>query len=257
MREFEKGNGAVVHFDGKQLVSNRRKREMMAVVVTGNNATEQVLSCKFLRNGTGKAIAEHVFEELKQWGLDDFIRGKGYDTTNVNTGERNGAAIHLEKLLGRKLLDLPCRHHVYELVLMTAYKKIFQISTTSPDDKLFKSFRDSWSSLRLEDIAGLDDEDIQHEERANLLIFCNKMLQKNYIRADYEEFLQLAVMCIDPETRFKLKLPGAIHHARWMAKAIYGLKMFIFRNQFSAEDVSTDMLKRFVLFVLRVYLKGE
>lgn len=256
-KKFDKCNGAVVHFDGKQLVSNRRKREMLAVVVTGNNSTEQLLSCSFIQNGTGRSVADQVFKSLKQWGLEHFVRGKSYDTTNVNSGEKNGAGVLLEKHLGRKLLDLPCRHHVYELVLMTAYKTVFKTSTTSPDDQVFKNFRDAWNGFNHENIARLETEDLDPKERSKLIDFCNGMLKNTYTRSDYEELLQLAIMCLDPDTRYDFKLPGAIHHARWMAKAIYGLKMHLFRHQFSPRDVSYDSLKRFVLFVLRIYLKGR
>ncbi|XP_055527476.1 uncharacterized protein LOC129720087 [Wyeomyia smithii] len=255
-KKFEKRNGVLVHFDGKQLVSsNRQKREMLAVVVTGNNLTEQILNCQFLENGTGRSVAELDFECLKSWDLDTFVKGK-HDTTNVNSGEMNGACVILEQLLGRKLLDLPCRHHVYELVLMTAYLVIFEANTTSPDDEVFKSFRDARDSINQGNISGLDNEQLNQEERRELIKFCDEMLQKSHIRDDYEEFLQLSLMCLDPLRRFKLKLPGAVHHARWMAKAIYGLKMFLFRDKFFFEGVTVEMLQRFALFLVRIYLKG-
>lgn len=73
---------------------------------------------------------------------------------NVNSGEKNGAAVILERMLGRKLLDFPCRHHIFELVLMTAYKMCFDQAMSSPDDALFKSFRSEWEKLDKSDYAG-------------------------------------------------------------------------------------------------------
>lgn len=170
MNKFDRCNGVVVHFDGKQLVtSTRKKQEMLAVVVTGNDSTEQMLTCKFLQSGTGGAIAKHVYDSLKLWGLESFVKGMGYDTTNVNSGEKNGAGVLLEKYLGRKLLHLPCRHHMYELVLKTAYTVVFQTSTTSPDDKICNGFRVSWDTMDHTDFHGLDTEHFNPEELAELV----------------------------------------------------------------------------------------
>lgn len=143
---FPKDAARVVHFDGKQLVCNRKKTEKLAVVVTGNSI-EQIISCSFIQSGTGKTIAEEVFGSLQRWSLGDTICAKCYDTTSVNSGEKNGAAVILERLLGRKLLDFPCRHHVFELVLMTAYKTCFNQATRSPEDALFKQFRIKWDEF--------------------------------------------------------------------------------------------------------------
>lgn len=155
--EFPKDKALVVHFDSKQLVFNRKKTEKLAVVVTGLDSVDQIINSAFLESGTGQAVAEVVFESLQRWGLDGIISGKCYDTTNVNTGERNGAAVILERMLGRKLLDFPCRHHIYELVLMTAYKSCFNQATTSPDDILFKSFRNEWDRLDQLDYSGFPE----------------------------------------------------------------------------------------------------
>ena len=144
----------VVHFDSKQLLFNRKKTEKLAVVVTGLDSVDQIISCEFIEHGTGKVVAEQVFKSLKRWNLDEVICGKCYDTTNVNSGEKNGAAVILERLLGRKLLDFPCRHHVYELILKTAYMTCFEQLTSSPDDALFKSFRNEWDTIDENDYAG-------------------------------------------------------------------------------------------------------
>lgn len=147
----------MVHFDSKQLVFNRKKSEKLAVVVTGQDSVEQIINSTFLEAGTGQAVAEAVFKSLKSWGIADTISAKCYDTTNVNTGDKNGAAVILERMLGRKLLDLPCRHHVYELVLMTAFKTCFEQATTSPEETIFKSFKSEWDRLNKEDFIGFPE----------------------------------------------------------------------------------------------------
>ena len=59
-------------------------------------------------------------------------------------------------------------------------------------------------------------------------------MQENHDRNDYQEFLELALIFLGgtPKNGIRFKAPGANHHARWMAKALYALKFFIFRDQF-------------------------
>ena len=38
------------------------------------------------------------------------------DTTSVNTGEISGIVRRLEDSLGHPILEMACRHHIYELV---------------------------------------------------------------------------------------------------------------------------------------------
>lgn len=140
-------------------------------------------------------------------------------------------------------------------MLMTAYKTSFQAKTSSPDDTLFKSFRDKWEYLDQNSYHHLPESDIRANERHCLIEKFEKLLEKPYHREDYAEFLQLGLMCLTPAKTFKLRPPGAMHHARWMAKGIYSLKMYLFRGQFEGEGEYHSQLKRFVLFVLRIYIK--
>lgn len=79
------------------------------------------------------------------------------------------------------------------------------------------------------------------------------MLLRTFIREDYSELLELTLMCVGDGEPAKFRRPGALHHARWMANAIYGLKMYLFRKQFMTD---CNQIERFVLFVIQVYIKG-
>jgi len=60
-------------------------------------------------------------------------------------------------------------------------------------------------------------------------------LRKPYNRDDYRELLELlAVIFLGGTRGISFQYPGAMHHTRWMSKpkAIYSLKIFIFRKQF-------------------------
>lgn len=52
------------------------------------------------------------------------------------------------------------------------------------------------------------------------------------------------------------RTPGAIHHARWMAKAIYCLKMFIFRRQFKMSKEEESSVRAIYVFLVKIYCKA-
>ncbi|XP_039443340.1 uncharacterized protein LOC120423555 [Culex pipiens pallens] len=253
---YDRNKALTVHFDGKQLLQNRSKREKIAVVVTGNGIPEQILAAEFIEDGTGRTIAEFVYKCLQDWDLTGTIKVKSYDTAKVNSGIRNGAAAILDKLLGRKLLDFPCRHHIYELILSCAFRVCFPGKTTAPDEVLFKPFRDQWHYLDHTEYEPYEGDAITADDKQRLQSIFEELLQKNYIRRDYEELLQLGLMCVSDECNYSFRIPGATHHARWMSKAIYCLKMYLLRGQYPGEDGFPEQLKRFVTFILKVYLEG-
>ena len=74
------------------------------------------------------------------------IIGLVYDTTSVNSGVRGGIVRLLEDAFGRRLLQLPCRHHIYELVCAAAAVVVYG-SSTSPIEDTFKGFAKSWNGL--------------------------------------------------------------------------------------------------------------
>jgi len=59
-----------------------------------------------------------------------------------------------------------------------------------------------------------------------LLEFLKNNLNNAQPRNDYKELLELALIFLGekPKTPTFFHVPGAIHHARWMAKAIYCIK---------------------------------
>lgn len=77
-------------------------------------------------------------------------------------------------------------------------------------------------------------------------------------RDDYKEFLELSLIFLGvlPRDEVFFKYPGAIHHARWMAKAIYSLKIFIFRDEFGLTTRELNSLRQICIFTIMVYLKA-
>ena len=74
---------------------------------------------------------------------------------------------------------------------------------------------------------------------------------------DYEELLLLSLIFLGEKTEkgVKIRALGAYHRARWMAKIIYCIKIYIFRNQFQLRAGELNSLRQFNVFIIRVYLK--
>lgn len=59
-----------------------------------------------------------------------------------------------------------------------------------------------------------------------------------------------------PPNGVVFKHPGAVHHARWKAKAIYNLKIFIFRDQFDLTKTEVRGVRQVCIFVMKFYIKA-
>lgn len=59
-----------------------------------------------------------------------------------------------------------------------------------------------------------------------------------------------------PPRGIVFKAPGAVHHARWLAKVIYCLKIYLFRKQFKLKKSEADGLPRICAFIVRFYVKA-
>lgn len=187
-----------------------------------------------------------------------FVEGMSFDTTASNSGVNTGAAVLLQQKIGRKLMLLPCRHHIYEIVLRSIFET--KMTTTSgPEVLIFERFAKEWSNLNHDLFkSGITDESIfsklSQTEIEDIKIFCCYQLTKFQIREDYKEFLQLVLIFIEAD-HFEFHKPGATSHARWMAKAIYSLKIFLFRDQFSLTNRELNGLRDVCISLIKLYVK--
>ena len=153
---------------------------------------------------------------------------------------------------------LPCRHHIAELLVGAAWFKIFG-NDMAPYIKQFKDFQATWETIDKKKFVRLTiPESLQ--PRANEIIdFCKAQLASNkkFARGDYKESLELVLVCLGCPipTTFTFLKPGALHKARWMAKILYGLKIFLFRFELNRSQVEQQKLQRFAIFVCLFYIK--
>ncbi|XP_053968382.1 uncharacterized protein LOC128869807 [Anastrepha ludens] len=249
----------VVHWDGKLLqdLIGRLKVERIAVLVS-YNGTSKFLGAPKIESSSGEHIAAAVHETLVKWNIAEYVQGKCFDTTSSNTGTEKGASVLLEKKLKRQLLDLSCRHHVYEILLSSVFEVKLSPSS-APEVLIFERFAKSWTSYDLDSFcSGLNEKmvllQIDQVEQENIKKFCFDQLTKNQIRDDYKEFLELVLTFLGAGP-FNFRTPGPTSNARWMAKAIYCLKIFLFRQQFQLTKREANGLRDICIFLIKLYIK--
>ena len=154
-----------------------------------------------------------------------------FDTTSSNTGHKSGACQFIEEWVGSPILWLACRHHVHELHLKTV-AEVVTGQTKDPGVALFRRLKSEWHSLDIdyENLSTFEYESVPDwiaEEGKAVLSWAEEMLKSNvWPRADYQELLRLTVISLGGSIPgFQFQLPGADHHARWMSKCLYILKL--------------------------------
>ena len=229
-------------------------------VVLVQDEENKILAITKTSNSTGKVEAKKVKEILDNWSVTDKIIACGFDTTAANTGLYKGACTILQQLLRRQILWMACRHHILELVVGSAFKHLFG-ETNSPEVTLFKIIKSSWEELNLQDIVVPEIPTDYMSDKDDLLSFINNMLKlKKQPRGDYKEFLELAKVILGESVgrkngyEFQIQRPGADHHARWMAKSIYIMKMTLLLHQIPLHLQKKKKVQKMALFVVFVYL---
>jgi hypothetical protein len=260
----------VVHWDGKimhdstNLQDPKSKVDRIAVGVTGLDI-EKILGIIKIPSGTGQAQANATFQLLTIWEVIGDIVGMCFDTTASNTGSKNGACVLLEKLVERNLLYFACRHHTHEVVIAEIYSLLFEPSR-GPNIALFERFQRCWPSINTANFAPLDDvrlaEPFLQQLRVEIGLFLQPYLsnETSYIpREDYKEMIELCLLVLgfplpDDAKQYHFRLPGAYHMARWMAKVIYCMKIYLFRNQFKLTAHEMKSLSEFCMFAAHIYV---
>jgi hypothetical protein len=147
----------------------------------------------------------------------------GFDTTASNSGNQKGAAVLLEKLLGRNLINLACRHHILELVVSKVFTTLFG-PTSGPEVTMFGRFKNVWLSFNQSNFAPINEnrfvEPLVKTFRQKAVEFYKYALENSSVyclRGDYKELVELSLIVLgeSPNSKaYKFKMPGAMHNAR-------------------------------------------
>jgi len=260
-QEFIHSTPLLLHWDGKLLpdiTGSKETVDRIAVLVTGGGE-EMLLGVPKIGSGTGKQQAEACLTTLDEWGIRQQIRGLVFDTTASNTGLKNGACTFIEHSLDHEMAWVACRHHVMELVLASIFRALFG-PTGGPDVALFKRFQTGWPYIDQSAYETASDDMFDSCTavlRAQMANFCKLAMEESQPREDYKELLNLCMIFLggaDPAD-VSFRAPGAFHQARWMAKAIYSLKLFLFQHQFSLTTKEKNSVKELALFVSLIYVR--
>lgn len=260
--EFSVDVPLTVHWDGKiieDIVGNETV-DRLPILVSGKGI-DQLLAVPKLASGTGEAIATAVFESLESWGITNQVKCLSFDTTSVNTGLRSGACVLLEQKMDKNMLWMACRHHVLEIMLEAVVVKLLGVSS-GPDISLFKRFKKSWSSINQGGFKTIGTDELIHEEIINsvpdIIEFSKKQLAEFQPRDDYKELLELTIVFLGgvPERGIRFRAPAGLHRARWMAKATYSLKIYLFRDEFKLSKQEEFGIRQVCMFVVKCYVRS-
>ena len=153
-----------------------------------------------------------------------------FDTTNPNTGSISGACLLLQQSLKRKLLWIPCRHHICEVVLSHVWDVLNNEPSKAPTILIFKKLQENWCKIDGIDMSILYQAiNIAPE---GIMEFYQYSLNVYFLREYYLELVQLCLMYLDSKSnRFSFRKPAGIIRARWMSKVIYSLKIVLLSTQ--------------------------
>ena len=261
--EFSASVPLTVHWDGKLMedLTSKEHVDRLPVLISGAE-TEQLLGVPKLLSGTGEAQAAAVVDCLKKWDVADRVVALCFDTTASNTGHRSGACSILEEKLGKDLPFLACHHHIMELVVGAAFEKTSIGVSTGPEILLFKRFREKWRLIDRNNFKPASTDPLVEafvtSARASILEFAQAQLEIQQPRDDYREFLELSVIFLGgaPTRGVRFQIPGAMHRARWMAKVIYAIKVWLFRSQFKMTASEEKGIRDMAIFSVLIHLRA-
>ena len=80
---------------------------------------------------------------------------------------------------------------------------------------------------------------------------------KDWPRADYQELMRLTVIALGGSIPdFKFQVPGADHHARWMSKCLYFIKLKLLDKVFKVTEEEKTYISEISTFILVFYVKS-
>ena len=93
-------------------------------------------------------MSEKIIEILEENSLKEDIKGLVFDIIASNIGKEKGENSRLNIYLGRPVMHLACKHHVYECHIKNA-AKLFR-TTSGPENQLFKKLLDEFSLFKID-----------------------------------------------------------------------------------------------------------
>jgi hypothetical protein len=217
-----------LHFDGKKLNSTEHQ-----VVVLKNEEDEIRLAVLVLPDSKAATIASALDEVITKYNLWRSIKMIVSDTTNVNTGAKNGVVVRLQRMFKDKNLHIPifigCQHHILDRLLRHVCDNYLGSITESPNmaypfvDSITRNYKlliDNFQKTLPLDAGHVDETNIKWRDDMKFL---------HHLVHVFQYYNQHRKM---PKVHFR-SLP-CLSNARWNSRAIFALLAFILMPEMRA-----------------------
>lgn len=107
-------------------------------------------------------------------------------------------------------------------------------SSSGSEILIFKRFRNAWINIDKNNFSPIFNDSSALKDIANVstnvISVGQKKLNQYQPRDDYKELLNLTIIFLGgvPEKRISFRASAELYRARWMVKAIYAFKIFLF-----------------------------
>lgn len=259
----ESNGKIVVQFDGKschKLNERHIGNDERIIVLCHTQQGDIPLGLLIVESHSGFDCGITVSGEIKKNHLQNRIVGMVCDTENVNTGWANGACAVIERELQNQLLHLMCRHHVFEVMLKDVFQTVFGKSS-GPAVTTFDILNGNWAKIKHNkytyDAMEYDKliTPIVNEFFEDAMNIIGIHADEYNFRNDYAELNDLVLKFFGKRTNKPFRVPGATNNARWMCRAIYALKTYLFRQHLGFDEDLITSLERFCMFIALIYTK--
>jgi len=121
-----------------------------------------------------------------------------FDTTASNTDLKKVACTILEQKIGRNVLSLACRYHIFEIIISKVFNSLPVENQSGPDLLLFKTFSKFWININKEGYeSAMSDDSISFDLKRvenDIINFIRNQLSVYQPRDDYKESLHLSLI---------------------------------------------------------------
>lgn len=256
-------NEVLIQFDGKhckKLNEHHLGTEERIIVMCHTEHGDVPLGLFRVNSKSSADCTPQIVNAIERHFLQQRVVGLMCDTERVNTGRLTGICVEIERALERPLLNFACRHHILEVVLRDVFESIFG-GTTGARITIFDDLKTNWHHIKSNGFrySPINPDDMvdqmvsQFAEDAISIV--GSHANHHHFRDDYAEFHDLVLKFLGIPTIKPFKVPGATNNARWMHRAIYALKMYLFQDQIEISRDFALSLHRFCLFVSLIYVK--
>lgn len=253
----------IIQFDGKtcpRLNERHVGTDERLIVICHTMKGDVPLGLFIVKSHSSANCSQALLDAINNNNLRNRVVGLVSDTEKVNTGRFSGVCLEIERKLERPMLNLMCRHHVFEIILKSVFQTLFG-RTTSPRISTFDVLKEKWNDIKQNNFAYAP---IEFEELLQPIVnefyteasdTIRKHANNPVIRSDYAELNDLVLKFTGIATGNPFKVLGATNNARWMSRAIYSLKALLLRDHLDMDPSFIRLLERFNMFVALIYTK--